>query len=321
MRGEELAHFAAGRVLQPHRQPPVVEPGLEHVAFELLGVLRELDRVAGAVGVVGAEQRTRRRRAFGARAAPAAASTQAKAAARLRKTLKIIKLTIPHGSHCAQSLAPGRARAAHRRAARAHPCGARFLAPTNRRLPRALVSRPCPLPPRLLLADQGRVRRPPSCQNAARPGGVDRASGRGRAENSARSSANGIPASSSRRARLTFPTRSNSPELTPRRGASADERLGSRRATGWATAPDSSTARWRAWRSSRSSIGVTYELAKHGDDPSAVLGHPDGLRRHRARRVPARSGRPGLSRRARCRRRARLSSPVCYADEHYFGKT
>ena len=35
-------------------------------------------------------------------------------------------------------------------------------------------------------------------------------------------------------------------------------------------------------------IGVSYEMARIADHPSATLGHPGGLRGHRARRVPAR---------------------------------
>jgi hypothetical protein len=54
---EELAHFLIGQVLQPHRQAPVVEPRGEHVAIEIARMTLELDRVAGAVGVVGARQR------------------------------------------------------------------------------------------------------------------------------------------------------------------------------------------------------------------------------------------------------------------------
>jgi hypothetical protein len=57
MLAQKLADFAIRAVLKAHGQAPVIEPRLEQVTVELLGVSCELNRVAGAVGVVGPEQR------------------------------------------------------------------------------------------------------------------------------------------------------------------------------------------------------------------------------------------------------------------------
>jgi len=54
---QESMHLGGRHVLQPQGKAPVFEPWLEHVMIQLLRVLRELDRIAGAIGVEGAEQR------------------------------------------------------------------------------------------------------------------------------------------------------------------------------------------------------------------------------------------------------------------------
>src|SRR5207302_1326749 len=54
---QETAHLGWRHVLQPQRKAPVFEPWLEHMMIQLLCVLRELDRVAGAISVEGAKQR------------------------------------------------------------------------------------------------------------------------------------------------------------------------------------------------------------------------------------------------------------------------
>jgi hypothetical protein len=53
---EKLARFAVGRVFELEGNPPVLDPGGEDMAFDLLGVARKLDRIAGAIGVESAEQ-------------------------------------------------------------------------------------------------------------------------------------------------------------------------------------------------------------------------------------------------------------------------
>src|SRR5262249_30122854 len=50
------------RILQTHGETPVVDPGIERVTFELLGVALELERIPRAVGVVGSEHRLVARR-------------------------------------------------------------------------------------------------------------------------------------------------------------------------------------------------------------------------------------------------------------------
>ena len=60
-------------------------------------------------------------------------------------------------------------------------------------------------------------------------------------------------------------------------------------------------------------------VGEDGYDPSPVLGHPDGLRGHRARASTGAIRRASCSSASRIRASGELASPVCYADEHYFG--
>ena len=175
---------------------------------------------------------------------------------------------------------------------------------------------------RVLLADQGGVRRAAPRKNAARARRVDRAAGGRRAQAAARVPRMASGRRAGQRARWTFPIPAHSPVVVPNAVLlpmngwdQAGYRLGY--GGGFFDRTLASVAK-KAGRHRRD-----LRDGEDGDHPPAKLGHSGGLGGHRARRVPEGRRQARFLGEPPAGEPSSLASPVCYADEiapGYFGE-